>query len=314
MDFKSKILIISAVASILFFIIAILHIQTNVVLFIDFIFLGIFSIFIPYSIYQFFVFRKIKYYEEMFPDFLRSLSESMRAGLKIIQAIDVAARTDFGSLTPLIRKMKNQISWNVPLSTALRNFAHATNSKLIKHAMNILIEVIKTGGDVENIIDALATNMEENKEVENEKKAMLSQHIMMMYAIFFIFLGICVALLKFLIPMLEIPQTGEEIPLTALGATNPCEPCLETGLSNPQCFSCVSFLSISKAFGLGDGISQKSYYLGLFFIMILLQGIFSGLIAGQIAYDSVVGGIKHSLIMLLIGFISFILIVKTGLV
>jgi len=48
--------------------------------------------------------------------------------------------------------------------------------------------------------------------------------------------------------------------------------------------------------------------------MILIQGFFSGLIAGQIGSDSIAVGIKHSLIMLLSGFIIFILLIKTGII
>ena len=52
----------------------------------------------------------------------------------------------------------------------------------------------------------------------------------------------------------------------------------------------------------------------LFLSMIMVQGFFSGLIAGQIGSDSMAVGIKHSMIMLLSGFVIFMVVVKTGLV
>ena len=48
--------------------------------------------------------------------------------------------------------------------------------------------------------------------------------------------------------------------------------------------------------------------------MILMQGTFAGLIAGQIVSNSVSAGVKHSLIMLITGALGFILVVRSGLI
>ena len=46
--------------------------------------------------------------------------------------------------------------------------------------------------------------------------------------------------------------------------------------------------------------------------MVLVQGIFSGLVSGQIGEDSVVAGFKHSVIMTTAGFAILILFFVYG--
>ncbi len=80
---------------------------------------------------------------------------------------------------------------------------------------------------------------------------------------------------------------------------------------------------MSKAFSFGQFYTDQqnnipgdpgAYYKSLFLVMIVIQAVFSGLIAGQIASDSVTAGGKHSLILLFSGFIIFILVIKSGIV
>jgi hypothetical protein len=42
---------------------------------------------------------------------------------------------------------------------------------------------------------------------------------------------------------------------------------------------------------------MSCYYVSLFFYVLIIQGICSGLIAGQLGENSVVAGVRHSIIM-----------------
>jgi flagellar protein FlaJ len=57
---------------------------------------------------------------------------------------------------------------------------------------------------------------------------------------------------------------------------------------------------------MGEG--SGCYYNGLFVVMVAVQGIFSGLVAGQLGEGSVIAGVKHSMIMFIIGVPSLILL------
>lgn len=276
------------------------------------IFIGIIVLTVPYSLYKFFRFKNVKSYENDFPSFLRDIAESQRAGLTLLQAIQAAAKAEYGLLTNEIRKMDKQLSWNVTFEKAIKNFSiRMRDSKLIVRSLMIIDQANKSGGNVEETMEALADNIESLKEVQDEKSALLNQQVMMMYAIFFIFLGVTIALIKFLVPLLQ--SQGFAGGLGAVGASNnPCSFCINS--PDPACFGCTAFFAVSAAFDFGQPEDPTAYYKSLFFMMIIIQGIFSGLIAGQISADSVAAGVKHSLFMLFAGFAIFIFVVKAGLV
>ena len=65
-------------------------------------------------------------------------------------------------------------------------------------------------------------------------------------------------------------------------------------------------------FSLGAGAT--CYYNALFLIMVVVQGIFTGLVAGQIGENSIVAGFKHSLIMTFSGFGILMILFQTGMI
>ncbi len=306
----TTILILSVLVAII--LISLSAIIGNVALLANMLFLGMLVIVVPYSLYKFFRLKRVRAYETEFPNFLRDLAESQRAGLSLIQAIQATTKSDYGALTKEIKKINNQLSWNVPLEKVLKNFSdRVSESRLVIRSVLIINQANKSGGSVEDSMEALANNIELIKETQQEKSVLLNQQVIMMYAIFFIFLGITIALIKFLIPLLETQSQTGGFGVQGFNP-NPCSVCPTS--ADPACIGCNTFGAISVAFDLGTPSDPAAYYKSLFLAMILVQGFFSGLIAGQIGSDSVVVGIKHSLIMLLSGFIIFILVVKTGIV
>jgi flagellar protein FlaJ len=315
MEINAKnIIIVSGLGCVIILALAFL-LATETALFANLMILAILVAVVPYTVYEFFEFKKITQYEREFPSFLRDLSESQRAGLSTIQAIETAARSDYGSLTKEIRKMNNQLSWNVPLEKVLMNFMkRVKKSNVINKAVTIIIQANRSGGDIEDIMAALANNIESIKEVQEEKSTLMRQQVIMMYAIFFIFLGITIILVKFLVPLI---QSQTEIGESGFGIIesfqpNPCYYCID----NPDisCSGCAIFFGMSDAFGFGGRETVGSYYKSLFFSMILIQGFFSGLIAGQIGSDSIVAGLKHSFILLFSGVLIFIVSNRIGII
>ena len=269
--------------------------------------IGLLIIAIPYFIYQFFEFKKIKAYEDQFPNFLRDLSSSLFAGLSMIQAIQSLSNSNYGELTKEIHKINNQISWNIPMEDVLASFSdRMKRSEVISMSLMVMSQAQKSGGNMQNILGSLADNIEKIKDVESEKRTLLGQQVTMMYAIFFIFIGISITLIMFLVPLLQSNAITQMGAIGGLGGgdVNPCQICVDS--NEVECFSCGIITHVSNTFSFGGVDDPQSYYKSLFFLMIIIQGVCSGLVAGQIGSDSVVGGIKHSLIMVVSGFVVFL--------
>ena len=154
-------------------------------------------------------------------------------------------------------------------------------------------------------MEATASDLTTIKEAEKERKAVTAQDMMVMYAIYYIFIGIVIGLSQTLIPMLKLNiQAGSLGGIMAF--QDPCTACQ----NNPLifCASCSLFSIICQMFAFGGG--GACYYNALFIVMAVVQGICTGLVAGQIGEGSIIAGVRHSIIMAISGFGILLIMMK----
>lgn len=311
---KKRILLITVTVFLSAMLVSVILFQ-ELVIFLNVLIMGVIVIVLPFSIYQFIEFKRIKNCEDEFPNFLRDLAEAKRSGLSLIQAIRSCSKSDYGALTQEIVRLNNKLTWNIQLKDVLKEFGEKfKKSSIISHTILIISQMEESGGKTEDIMDSLADNIESIREVQMEKRTLMNQHVMSMYAIFFIFFGISVALIKFLIPLMEVQEEMGGIGIGSLGTFggSPCQVCI--GVNSGECITCNIFFTTCSIFNFGSNSSPKCYYKSLYFFMIIIQGIFSGLVAGQISSDSIIAGVKHSLIMTVSGFVLFLSVSSIGII
>ncbi len=270
---------------------------------------GVICLFImvtPFFLYKYLEFLWLKSIEREFPNFIRDLAGLKRSGMTLSEAVKMTSKTNYGKLTPEVEKFSNRLSWGTPFIRAVEIFGKRfQNSKLITEVLGIMRESYMSGGDVASTLDSLSKDMLTLRDVEEERKSIVRQHVMIMYGIFFMFVGISVAIIHVLIPMMiEQPQVaGGESPIT-FAFTDPCT-------DMPIVFPCGFFNIICVSFNIKGGIA--CYYISLFFSVLIVQAIFMGLIAGQLGENSAIAGVKHSLIMLASIFVTFMFLIRLGL-
>ena len=265
--------------------------------------------FLPWLVISYLEIQRVQAIEDQLPAFMLDLSEAQKAGLTLPDAIRTATKADYGRLTPEIKRVNDQISWGVPLPEALLAFGQRMRrSDVIGRIVRIINEAYLSGGDIARTMEATAADIITIKEAEKERKAVMSQHVGVMYAIYFIFIGIIVGLSKTLLPMLQM-----NVETAAVGGILTFQdPCTACAMANPPifCISCVTFGVMCAMFGLGAGTT--CYYRALFLLMAVVQGIFSGLVAGQIGEGRVLAGLKHSAIMTGVGFGTIMALLQLG--
>lgn len=226
--------------------------------------IGLILVVLPSMILSFIEFRNIKSSEDNFPNFLDDLSQSSSAGMTLPQAISVASKTQYGKLTPHIKKLNVWLTWNMAFPNAWKKFTKRLDeSPLIRRVNGIIMEAFNGGGDVNKTLGSLAADVNIIKDMEAERRSIMQQQIIIMYIIFFVFIGVIIALYKILSPILYVQQIGS--------------------------FSGIGIQS--------SGNLTIEYFRNLFFIMTLVEAICAGLIAGQIAEEKLVAGVKHIVIM-----------------
>ncbi len=264
---------------------------------------------VPYAFLSYFEYQKIKSMEDQLPLFLLDLSEGQKIGMTLPEALKQVVKTDYGKLTEEIKKINYQLSWGTPTQEVMNNFALRTKkSNLIGRVVRIINEAYSSGGDIARTMEATASDITAIKEAEKERRAVTFQHMMIMYAIYFIFIGIVIGLSQTLIPLMELDVESSEITGEMMTFSDPCEICV----NNPDiyCINCSVFSVVCQMFG----IEKSCYYYALFLLMAIVQGIFSGLVAGQIGEGSVTAGLKHSSIMTISGFGIILFLLKAGVI
>ncbi|RLG15585.1 MAG: hypothetical protein DRN71_00890 [Candidatus Nanohalarchaeota archaeon] len=250
---------------------------------------------VPTSAYEYFRFAKFKRMEDSFPRFMKDFSEAVKGGMTIPQALTMVAKIDYGALSKEVKKADHQVSWGLPFPKAMQRFAERIKgSSVMKQSFTIINESFTSGGDIANTMNSIAMNVGLIKEIEDERKSIMSQQIYIMYFIFFMFLGIIVMLYKMIVPMLGINISDPTTPL------DPAANCKELGL--PSELMC----GIGRAMGLG---CEYVYFVSLFLFMCLIQGISSGILAGVIGEGKMAAGIKHAAIMVIVTLCVFVIFI-----
>lgn len=256
---------------------------------------------IPYFIYRYLRIREIAAMEYELPNFLRDLAEENKSGMTFLRSMEACSRRGYGRLSREIKKMYHQMTWGIPFSKAIRNFSdRIKESSLIRRSMDIILEAYKSGGDIISTMESIASDTAIIKEAEKERKSTMGQHIITMYLIYFTFIGIIIALTKVL--------TSFSLGGYSFGTFQATKGICEIASSLSGRTICSFLYGVCSLFSLGTG--NECYYKSVFLSMTLVQGLFSGLVAGQIGEESVFAGIKHSLIMVGIGIVVYLIAVN----
>jgi flagellar protein FlaJ len=268
--------------------------------------ISIFLTAVPYFFFKYSRYLWVKSLELEFPNFIRDLADSIRS-MPLPEALGIVSKSNYGNLTDEIKKMYNRMSWGTPFLRTLEIFEEKTKgSKIISDALMILKESYETGGNMVSTLESISRDMLMLREADQERTSMLRQHIMVMYAIFFMFLGISLLIIFVMVPMIESQSTmGETGFQSQLVFNTPCPP--ESAMS----FPCGLYIAIATTLGIP---TQKvgAYYISMFFSSLVIQGIFIGLITGQLGENSVLAGIKHSIIMAFVAIAIFLFFAKIG--
>lgn len=252
---------------------------------------------VPYSALEYMQYKKFRSMENRFPSFIRGLAENKKSGATFPQALELASKANYGPLSEEIRKTATQVSWGMPFQKALAKMGERLKeSSVIKQSLLVINESFLSGGDIAGIMDSVSMNMNSIKDAYEERRSVLSQQGLIMYFIFFVFLGIAIVLYNVLIPL--ITSTGgageQEIGggILGVGSIDIAEYC---NVIPPIC-----------SLGLGLGFEEEGiYFQTLFFIMAVIQAISIGIISGFISQGRATAGLKHVAIMLTATLITF---------
>jgi len=210
------------------------------------------------------------------PRLLLDLTSSVRVGLSLTRALELAAGRDYGPLTAELRTLRTQLSWGVELETALRSLAQRVDTVLARRTFLLLMEAARAGGMIIDTLDTMQRYVADLQTVERERRAAMRPYVTIIYIAFLVFLGIAVLLYTSF--FVEVARLQQRL--------------LETGPEAARLIPGLREFNIS---------ALRTIFLHISFI----QSILGGLAAGKLGEASFGAGVKHIIIMALIAFLTF---------
>lgn len=210
------------------------------------------------------------------PRFLREVAEAGRSGLTLTRAIEVSAERKYGPLSKELQRVATQLSWGISLEDALKSFAERVETTLARKTAQLIIEVSRSGGDVQEVLESINKHVGDLYLLERERKGAIKPYIAIIYVAAMIFLMTDILLIKtFFSQIANLQDIQQEVATGAL---------LTISLDVP---------TLSK----------------VLFHTSIIQSLFGGLVAGKMGEGTVGAGLVHCLILIAVSFLSFLFLV-----
>jgi len=215
--------------------------------------------------------------DDNIPNMLADIAGSVRSGFNITRAFEISADTDYGPLTEQLKIDKVQLSWGRTFEQVMQGQVDRVDSQLAKRTFASLAQASVSGGNIQDVLDAIQRHTSELHQIEKETQNALRPYVATIYIAVGIFLAISVVLI--------------------------------------DTFFTQIFASSAKV-GQGASIFQGLGGLNIsalkqaFLQMGLMESVFGGLGAGKLGEASFAAGFKHVIILAVVNIVVFTIFVS----
>jgi flagellar protein FlaJ len=253
-----------------------LDFETYIAVIDDHVIIAVLIILLPFGLFYEQWRRKVMGIEAGIPEFLNRLSSINRVGLTLAQAISIMTRANLGVLSYEIRRIKRDIEWGANVMDALLRFETRVRTPTISRTVTLISKASEMSGDIGEVLTIAGKDAQMAETLKRERTTEMFIYVVIVYIVFFVFLFVVLVIdSQFLKVIVDIQAKN-----AASGAGN-----------------IPANLSISNL--------QVATFHRLFYHICLVQGFFSGLIAGAMGEGSFRAGLKHSAVMIIITIVVF---------
>jgi len=238
----------------------------------DFAVLAILISIIPVAVLDFRQQSRINNIEVALPNFFRDLAGMNDSGMTLPNAVHLVAGAEYGSLTPHIRKLDNEMSWGVGFVEGMYRFGKNLGTPLADRSVDLIAKASKAGGDISEVLRAAANDTFEVVNLAQERRNNMLIYVIIVIVSWAVFMFVIAVLVSSFLSTMA--TAGSAAQATAAS---------------------------SKFMGRIDLPAYKR----LFTHAAMIQGFFSGLCAGQMGEGRVIAGLKYAAIMLIISWVVF---------
>ncbi len=163
----------------------------------------------PPAILSYVDYRWKRAIDDHLPDLFRSIVQAQETGRTLPQALEEAAKRDYGPLTMELRKMTAQISWGSSFEEALLAFGKRVDTVLVQRTVPLIIEASRSGGQVEKVFDPMGKFIQTTLLLDKERRTQTRPYIAVIYVAFLVFLFTIILVFKsFFVDLEQLPSFG----------------------------------------------------------------------------------------------------------
>jgi flagellar protein FlaJ len=240
-----------------------------------------FIIFISIVLIPFIIFYEIRAWrmrkiDEKIPDLLRNLSNLNGSGILFSNSLKLMAESKMGILTKELKKLKEDMSWGTSTSRVLMKLGNNIKTSTSSRVLHTLIKANESTSDLKNVLLVTSEQVKSEEELKKERSSDMAVYVVTIYVAFFVFVFIVYILVLYFFPQnVSFTRSSQEIWYAGIG---------------------------------NESFNIKEYTM-LMFHSTLIQAFVSGLVAGKMGQGSVCMGLKHSVSMIMIAYIVFMLFI-----
>lgn len=265
----AKVFYITIPSALIYFIISIYSKKITIELLDDSVIISVLITLVPFLIFYEIQKSRIKAIEDSVPNFLRRMASINDVGMPLSDALKSISKINLGILSTEVKLIYKDIVWSNSVLGALTKFERRVRTISISRIVTLITKASESSGNIKETLRVAANEATLSDKLKKQKFTVLFSYLIVVYISFAVFLLVLYVFATMFLP--KIPDVSS----TAR----------------------IGMVSIS---------SQKVEYTLLFMHASVIQGFFSGIIAGQMMGESVYDGLKHSIIMMTIAYIFFV--------
>jgi len=120
--------------------------------------------------------------EKNFSDALKQMADTLKAGDTYESALREVVESEYGRLSEEMELALRRLEDGENLESALNGFAQRIDSRLIKRTITIVLDSIKTGASLADVLDDIAEDVRDFQRLKEDRKSNTTMQFMFMVA------------------------------------------------------------------------------------------------------------------------------------
>jgi len=214
--------------------------------------------FVPYAIAYELRSRRVQQIDAALPDFLKSLTSASKSGLTLSRSLKVTSSSNLGALTDAVKLAQKHTEWGGSALEAVATLEQRLGvSPTAAKTMTLIRKASEAEENISDVVDIALNDVRTRQEITADRNSAMFVYKLIILMTFFVFLATVYFIIQAYMSLPTGPTAGQE----NVGGVDP---------------------SVVKL---------------LFYRLILLEAIFSGLASGQMGGGDIKSGLKYSIML-----------------